>query len=113
MKRTRSDEIDDLLTQTTSEHERDRAGALRRLCPCHVKRDNARVWERVFEMTRDPSSRVRYQAVHTLADGSPRHLEERVLSTLRTMWNDEDDKLRRQVRKLLNKYQRAGTINVL
>jgi len=78
-----------------------------------VKKDFEVIWDRVFEMVNDPDENVRYQVVHTLCDGSPNHLEPKVVSTLELMWNDPSDKIKRAVRRALGSYRRTGVWNVL
>ncbi len=56
---------------------------------------------------------MRLSVVHALADGSPRHREAEVVSTLESMHNDPDVKVRKRVRYVLAAYRRTGRVNVL
>lgn len=111
--RVRRDEIDGLLELTFSSKAQERARAVQQLCPCRVRRNEPRVWERVIEMTGDPDAKVRSHVLHVLADGSPRELESEVVAAIEGMMHDPDVKLRRRVRKLISQYRRSGNINVL
>ena len=88
-----------------------RSRATRDLCPCEIKRDVVTVWNRIFELTRDPDLNVRRMAFHTMIDGSPGKYETRIISALEDMHNDPDMKLRRSVRKRLARYRATGKIN--
>ena len=46
MQRTRKHEIDELLDMSRSDDAKERAAALRELCPCHVKFNDRRAWDR-------------------------------------------------------------------
>ncbi|KAL0484486.1 hypothetical protein AKO1_005137 [Acrasis kona] len=106
--------IQDTIMLTKSDKANDRFEALKTMCPCKVLMDCDEIWERVFEMAQEEQdSRVRYQIVHTLCDGSPNHREDKVISTLEGMWNDTDLKIRKQVRRVLNTYRRTGKWNIL
>ena len=113
LQRTERSSIDNLLVETHSDDEVVRLRALQSLCPCHVKRNEPRVWDRVLTMIADPSPRVRGSAFHLLADGSPREREGDVVAAIESLYNDPDEHLRRRVRKLLARYRRGGRINVL
>jgi hypothetical protein len=111
--RTSRDEIDGLLERTGSSDAAERAEALRSLCPCHVKRNDGRVWDRILALANDPSAKVRSHVFHLLADGSPRLREADVVAAIERLQQDPDEKLRRRARKLLAHYRRGGRINVL
>ena len=111
--RTSRDEIDGLLERTESTDSLVRAKALKSLCPCHVKRNEPRVWDRILSLIDDPSSKVRSHVFHLLADGSPRGREADVVAAIERLQHDPDEKLRRRVRRLLAHYRRGGRINVL
>lgn len=111
--RTRSYEIDDLLELTRSNDAKERAAALRELCPCHVKFNERRVWDRTLEMASDSDARVRATVLHVLCDGSPRERNAEVVAAVERMTQDPDDKLRRQARKVMAQHRKAGNINVL
>ena len=78
-----------------------------------VRADLDMVWERLFEMTTDESAMVRDQALHALGDGSPRHLEDRVVEVIERMYNDPDASVRKKARRMLNSYRHTGKWNVL
>lgn len=111
--RLTADDIDRVLALTHDPEPRVRQAALMNLCPCHLRSDMPEVWERVFELASDANVGVRKQVLHTLGDGSPGRLEERVVATLESMRHDPDRRLRRGVRSLLAKYRRTGRLNVL
>ena len=113
MARVTLDEVQELLGQTYSADARDRAGAVRALCPCHVKRNEPRVWDRMIELACDPDAEVRRQVLHVLADGSPRERERQVVNAIETIAQDRDETLRRRARKVLAQYRKSGNINVL
>jgi hypothetical protein len=106
-------EIDSWLELTFDADGKIRSRAVRQLCPCHVKRHDDRIWERIFAMAEDDDLSVRRTVLHALGDGSPRALEQRVVATLERMSDDPDPRLRRSVRKLLAHYRRTGEINIL
>ena len=111
--RTARADIDELLERTASADAAVRAAALRSLCPCHVKRNERRVWDRILAMVDDPSPKVRGQVFHMLADGSPREREGEVVAAIERLQADPDEPLRRRARKLIAQYRRGGRINVL
>jgi hypothetical protein len=113
MKRTRRDEIDALLERTDDADPKIRAHAVQSLCPCHVKRNDERVWDRVLGLVDDPSRDVRRWVFHLLGDGSPREREAQVVAAFERFTRDPDRKLQRRARQVLAKYRRGGTINVL
>ena len=85
--------------------------AVRELCPCVIKTNDARAWDRVLELTRDSNRDVRRIALHTIIDGSPRSREPDVVRALDAMRNDPDRRLRRNVRKILARHRATGRIN--
>jgi hypothetical protein len=113
MKQTRPDEIDTLLEQTTDSKPKLRAQAVQSLCPCHVKRNDSRVWDRVLKLVDDPALEVRRWVFHLLGDGSPREREAQVVAAFERFTRDPDKKLQRRARQVLAKYRQDGTINVL
>jgi hypothetical protein len=113
VKRTRLDEIEALLEQTADANSKVRALAVQSLCPCHVKRNDARVWDRVLELVDDPALDVRRWVFHLLGDGSPREREAEVVAAMERFTRDPDKKLQRRARQVLAKYRQGGTINVL
>ncbi len=113
MTRIADDELTALLSQTYSADPKERAGAVRALCPCHVKRNEPRVWDRIITLANDPDAKVRSQVLHVLADGSPHERERQVVTAIETIAYDQEESLRRRARKVLAQYRRSGTINVL
>jgi len=105
--------VETFIELTKNEDPRIRKRALKEMCPCKVKKAIDQIWERVFEMYDDPDTQVRYQVMHTLCDGSPFDKEFEVIEILEKMWNDKDEKLKRNVRRALNSYRRTGKWNVL
>ena len=112
-KRTRIEEIDALLEQTADANQIVRARAVEALCPCHTKRNDSRVWDRVLELVEDPALDVRRWVFHLLGDGSPRDRESQMAAAMEQFTSDPDRKLRRRARPGLAKYRSGGTINVL
>ena len=108
-----SDDIAEFLTLTQDQDIRVRKAAVRNLCPCHLKANHPRVWDRMIEMSADPDATIRSHVLHTLCDGSPNERHEEIVAAIERMWNDPDLKLRRRVRKVLAQYKRSGTINIL
>jgi hypothetical protein len=113
VKRTRLAEIDALLGQTSDPNPKIRAQAVQSLCPCHVRHNDARVWDRILELVDDPALDVRRWVFHLLGDGSPREREVQVVAAFERFTRDPDRKLQRRARQVLAKYRRGGTINVL
>jgi hypothetical protein len=106
-------EIEDALEMSQDSDPKVRVEAVRILCPCQLKMDIPRVWDRLIEMAQDESVHVRKNVFHVLADGSPRHREHQIVGVLETMRNDADPKLRRHVRRLLAHYHHGGRLNIL
>ena len=113
MQNTSRHEIDELLELSRSEDARERSEALRVLCPCQVKFNDRRVWDRTLEMAADPEVKVRATVLHLLCDGSPRERHAEVVAAVERMQQDTDDKLRRRARKVMAQYRKTGNINVL
>ncbi|CAF3572412.1 unnamed protein product [Rotaria socialis] len=90
-----------------------RQRALKEICPCRVKDDIDVFWERVVEMTDDPADNVREQVLHTLCDGSPDHMEMKVLEALEKFNRDSNPYIRRRAHKVLSAYRRSGKWNIL
>jgi hypothetical protein len=90
-----------------------RKKSLIEICPCRVGSDIEKFWDRVFEMINDEDSTVRAQVLHTLCDGSPKHLEHRIFEALQAFNIDADSKIRRKTHKVLSSYNRTGKWNIL
>jgi hypothetical protein len=110
---TPRDDIEQLLALTASPDEAVRAAAVWTLCPCHVKRNEPAVWDRILSLVDDPSTKVRSFVFHFLADGSPRERETEVVAAIERFQHDPDKRLRRRARQLLAQYRRSGRINAL
>lgn len=105
--------IETIIALTKHSNARVRQRALKEMCPCRVKEDLTEFWERVLDMINDEAVNVRYQVLHTLCDGSPGHLEDKVADALDIFNNDADPKIRRQAHKVLSGYRRTGKWNVM
>jgi hypothetical protein len=108
-----ADDIVEFLELTQDSDPHIRKLAVGKLCPCHLKANHARVWDRIIELAGDEDAKVRSHVLHTLCDGSPNSRHEEVVAALERMRNDPDLMLRRRVRNVLAQYRRSGTINVL
>ena len=113
MDRIARHEIDEILRCTASDNPKVRARALQSLCPCRVKRNEPRVWDRVLELASDPALLVRQHALHVLCDGSPTECQEQVVAAIEKLTQDSDPRLRRRARHVMAQYRRKHTINVL
>ncbi|XP_062522846.1 uncharacterized protein LOC134197523 [Corticium candelabrum] len=107
------DDVTSFLDKTRSAKPIERKRVLKEMCPCHVRADIPELWERIFELLKDESDIVRDQALHALGDGSPRHLEERVVKAVEEMYNDPASNVRKKARKMLTAYRKTGKWNVL
>ncbi|KAH3809748.1 hypothetical protein DPMN_138126 [Dreissena polymorpha] len=105
--------IETIIALTKHCSARVRQRALKEMCPCRVKEDLTEFWERVLEMVNDESPTVRFQVLHTLCDGSPSHMEDKVADALDIFNNDSDQKLRRKAHQVLSGYRRTGKWNVM
>jgi len=108
-----SEDVIAILKRSRSASAVERKAALRSMCPCKVKREIDPFWIRIVEMCQDADDSVRYQVLHSLCDGSPLHLEELVAKTVRSFWNDSNEKIRRAARRAYNSWQRGDGINIL
>jgi HEAT repeat protein len=111
--RQESDEIAEVIELSYSPNYKERAEAVRALCPCKLKSDYPQVWDRLIEMASDEHVQVRKNVFHVLADGSPRYREQQIVEVMQGMRNDPDLKLRRHVRRLLAHYNAGGRLNIL
>lgn len=105
--------ISEYLRRTYDPDPRKRKAALKDLCPCHVRADIPELWERIFELLKDEEGIVRDQALHALGDGSPSHLEERIVEAVEGLYNDPHPDVKKKARRVLNSYRRTGKWNVL
>jgi hypothetical protein len=53
------------------------------------------------------------KVLHTLCDGSPDHMEMKVLEALETFNRDSNSYIRRRAHKVLSAYRRSGKWNIL
>ena len=90
-----------------------RQKSLIQLCPCRVREDIDKFWSRVLEMVTDEEARVRAQVLHTLCDGSPKHMENEVLQAMQVFNSDPDSHIRRTAHKVLATYSKSGKWNIL
>jgi hypothetical protein len=65
------------------------------------------------EMASDPDAMVRAQVLHTICDGTPPHLEERVRGALEVFNRDSDPSIRRTAHKVMAVLLRTSKWNVL
>ncbi len=105
--------VEEILEWTKHPDPKERKKALHELCPCQTFKDIAMLWDRIIEMTDDEDGAVRDQALHNLGDGSPKHLEFRILEVLEKHYNDHDMNVRKKARKMFTNYQHKGKWNVL
>lgn len=103
----------DYIQRTYNSDPHKRKQALKELCPCHVRADIPSLWERIFECLNDEDGLVRDQALHALGDGSPSHLEERIVEAIERLYNDPHPNVKRKARRMLNSYRRTGKWNIL
>src|ERR1700744_5716824 len=108
-----ADDVDTFLALTLDPDARVRKSAVRNMCPCHLKANHPRVWDRLLEMVGDADAKIRSHVLHTLCDGSPNERHAEIVAALERMHNDPDLKLRRRVRGVLAQYRRSGRVNVL
>lgn len=109
---TRAADIDGLLQLSCDRDPKTRTRAVVHLCPCHVRRIDDRVWDRVVAMADDDDARVRNAALHVLTDGSPRTREQEIVSVLERLYQDPDAKIRRKARNILTHFRRTGDLNI-
>ena len=105
--------FDEVLVLTHYIDEEVRLKALQRLCPCRVGDEYEQFWNRIFQMADDPSSKIRYQVLHNMCDGSPDSYEDRVVEALEKFNRDPDSEIRRKAHKVMASYLRTGKWNIL
>jgi len=108
-----TEDITEIIELSKHEEADVRFAAVKQFCPCKVGKDIDDFWNRVFEMVEDDDSRIRYQILHTICDGSPDHIESRVSDALEKFNQDKDKDIRRKAHKVLASYTRTGKWNVL
>lgn len=105
--------VEDHIKKTQLPNPKDRLCALKQMCPCRVKEDIDLFWDRIFEMVNDSDDDVRWQVLHTICDGSPKHLEEKVSNALEVFNRDPNSEIRRRAHKVIACYSRTGKWNIL
>ncbi len=108
-----SKEILDHLELTKNIDPKVRLNALKIMCPCRIKDDIDLFWNRIFEMADDEDKNVRYQVLHTICDGSPNHLEDKVFDAIDKFNRDKDGDIRRRAHKVMASYKHTGKWNIL
>ncbi len=106
-------DIDVIIELSKHDNPQVRQRALKEMCPCRVKRDLDDFWRRVLEMVDDEANNVRGQVLHTLCDGSPKHLEFSVAEALDVFNRDSDSEIRRKAHKALTSYWKTGKWNIM
>ena len=87
--------------------------AIQQMCPCRVKSDIPEFWHRIFELAEDPDSKVRYQVMHNMCDGSPAEYEDTVIEIIEILARDRDYTIRSKAQKILTSYNRTGKYNIM
>ena len=108
-----TEEMDEIIALTTSKDVQVRLKATQELCPCHVKADREEFWQRIFDLAVDEDERIRYQVLHNLCDGSPPHLESKIVKSLEIFNRDPSKKIRRAAHKVLGSYLHTGELNIM
>ncbi|MBS25348.1 MAG: hypothetical protein CMQ28_06870 [Gammaproteobacteria bacterium] len=104
-------EIEELLKATRHDKPKIRKSALLDLCPCRVKANNVKIWDRLLAMRNDEDASVRSIVLHNLCDGSPKERKEEIVNAVEELAQDQDRKLRRRARNALAVYRKTGVIN--
>ncbi len=108
-----TDSVIEIIELSKSKSSDVRLKAIQRLCPCRVLDDIKIFWDRIFEMTYDEDSKVRYQVLHNMCDGSPPEYENKVLESLEIFNKDPDKEVRRRAHKVMGSYLKTGKYNIL
>ena len=103
----------EIIHLTKDEDSQVRLKAIQCLCPCKVLRDFDIAYERLFELATDPDPKIRYQVLHNICDGSPKHYEDKVVQALNIFNKDKDKKIRRAANRVLGSVLRRGKWNIL
>ena len=61
----------------------------------------------------DESENIRYQVMHNLCDGSPPHLEDRIVEALEIFNRDKNKKIRRKAHQVLGNVLHNDTWNIM
>lgn len=106
--------FDKFLNDTRDTDPIKRAKALRRICPCKIKKNVEEFWDRIIEMHTDESPEVRFAVLHNMLDGSPACMELRVIETVEKLQcNDTDKRIKKICNKVLTVYRKTGKWNIL
>ena len=108
-----TEDMDELIQISLSEDPLVRLKAAQQMCPCRVGKDFEEFWKRTFQLAEDEDSKVRYQILHNMCDGSPEDYEDKVAECLEIFNRDPDKDIRRRAHKVLASYLRTGKWNVL
>ena len=90
-----------------------RLKAIQQMCPCRVDGDVPEFWERLFEMTKDEDSRIRFQVMHNMCDGSSRKYENRIMECIEDLRTDKDAHVRTWANKVHFNYQKHEKWNIM
>ena len=66
-----------------------------------------------FNIANDSSDEIRYQVLHNMCDGSPPHLEHRIVDTLEIFNRDKNKKIRRKAHQVLGNVLHDGDWNIM
>lgn len=112
---TSTDSTDLIIALTRHVQPKIRLAALKQTCPCRVQADVEAFWERIFAMVDevDPDEDVRWQLLHTMCDGAPSRLEERVVAALERLAKDQSKSVAHKARQVLAHYNRTGKWNIM
>ena len=106
-------DVEEIIELTKNPDPNVRKVAVRSICPCKVYDKIDLFWERILAMTGDENVEVRANVLHVLCDGSPEHLEDRIILAVQQFNRDEDKSIRRRAHKVLGSYYKTGKWNVL
>jgi HEAT repeat protein len=106
-------DVEEIIELTKNPDPNVRKVAIRSICPCKVYDKIDLFWERILEMTGDENVEVRANVLHVLCDGSPEHLEDRIIWAVQQFNKDKDKSIRRRAHKVLGSYYKTGKWNVL
>ena len=102
-----------LIELSKNDNSQIRLRAVKQMCPCKLRDDVDLIWNRIFEMVDDDNDDVRYQILHTICDGSPNHLEDKISEAMEKFNHDTNSTIRRKVHKVMAIYLKTGKWNVL
>ena len=109
----KTEEMDEIIALTSCKDDRVRLKACQEMCPCHVKADMEDFWNTTFKLATDKNDDIRYQVLHNMCDGSPPHLEDKVVKTLEIFNRDSNKKIRRKAHQVLGSYLHTGEWNIM